>query len=540
MLAESNNPDGKRGRHSKWYWITWAALALLVAIGIAIAVAIHYAEPILRARVIETLSVHFHGPVELTSFHVSVADGFQVSGAGLKVFGNFDPNIHQPGIQPLIGVDEFRFQAGIVNLLHTPMRIHRVYLKGLLLNIPPKQQRDGGLNVKKSKIKIYVDEFVCDQAALVINTSQPDKLPLEFDIRQLRMQRIGPAEALHFDASLINPKPVGEIQSSGFFGPWQPDEPRNTPLKGSYSFSNADLSTIRGIGGTLSSTGEYEGKLGEIIVDGKTETPDFRIATGGRVLPMQTEFHAEVDGTSGDTYLNPVKAKIQQSWLVATGSVVRVKDSGGHRVLLDVRVSPARIGDLLELGVRTDPPVMSGAVELATKFDLPPGGADVADRLQLDGSFHISDAHFSNDKVQSKVNALSLRSEGKPREAKAGTGDDVPSDMTGTFTLRDGLLSFSQLRFEMPGTIVDLRVEYSLDGNQFDFHGTARMKAKLSHMVGGWKSMLLKPADPFFSKNGAGTQLPVKVTGTKSAPHFGLDFGHKGDSVQSEVEHKDD
>ena len=68
---------------------------------------------------------------------------------------------------------------------------------------------------------------------------------------------------------------------------------------------------------------------------------------------------------------------------------------------------------------------------------------------------------------------------------------------------------------------------YSLDGNQFDFHGKARMDAKLSHMVTGWKSILLKPADPFFSKNGAGTEIPVKVTGTKSEPHFGADFGHK-------------
>jgi hypothetical protein len=68
---------------------------------------------------------------------------------------------------------------------------------------------------------------------------------------------------------------------------------------------------------------------------------------------------------------------------------------------------------------------------------------------------------------------------------------------------------------------------YSLDGNQFEFHGKARMDAKLSHMVTGWKSILLKPIDPFFSKGGAGTEVPVKVTGTKSAPHFGLDFGHK-------------
>ena len=46
-------------------------------------------------------------------------------------------------------------------------------------------------------------------------------------------------------------------------------------------------------------------------------------------------------------------------------------------------------------------------------------------------------------------------------------------------------------------------------------------------MMTGWKSILLKPVDPFFSKNGAGTEIPVKVTGTKSEPHFGSDFGHK-------------
>jgi hypothetical protein len=40
-------------------------------------------------------------------------------------------------------------------------------------------------------------------------------------------------------------------------------------------------------------------------------------------------------------------------------------------------------------------------------------------------------------------------------------------------------------------------------------------------------SVLLKPVDPFFSKHGAGAEIPLKVTGTKSEPHFGLDFGHK-------------
>jgi hypothetical protein len=55
-----------------------------------------------------------------------------------------------------------------------------------------------------------------------------------------------------------------------------------------------------------------------------------------------------------------------------------------------------------------------------------------------------------------------------------------------------------------------------------------RTNAKLSQMVASWwKSLLLKPADPFFHKHGAGAEIPVKVTGTNSAPKFGLDMGHK-------------
>jgi hypothetical protein len=405
------------------------------------------------------------------------------------------------------------------------MRVRRVYLKGLELNIPPKEERKSGF--RKGKIKIYVDEFICDQARLVINTLRPGKLPIEFDIGDLDMKDIGPGQPLQFDAKLQNPKPVGDIHSIGFFGPWHADEPRSSPVRGNYSFTNADLSTINGIAGILSSTGEYSGRLDNISVDGETDTPDFQIATSGHPVPLHTTFHAIVDGTSGDTYLEPVKAQILHSSLVAKGSVLRVTDPTGHRVLLDVALDHARIEDLLKLGVHTDPPVMTGTARLNTKFDLPPGDAQVSNRLRLSGTFQISGAHFTNEKVQSKVDTLSMRSQGHPKEAKDNIPDNVASEMNGRFKLSNGLLSFSKLHYQVPGAKIDLAGKYSLDGNQFDFHGKARMDAKLSHMVTGWKSILLKPVDPFFSKHGAGTEVPVKVTGTKSEPHFGLDFGHK-------------
>jgi hypothetical protein len=529
MSGHQQDSSAKTKRHQPWRWIFGIAVLSAAILGVVAAILVSHAEPILRERITETLSARFHTKVQLDGFHVSLVRGFQVSGEGLRLFGVTDPNTHEPGIQPIISVAEFRFRTGMMDLFRSPMHVDTVYVKGLSLNLPPRGQRDqmNNLEPKGAKIKITVDKFVCDEAALVINTSKPGKLPLEFDIESLKMTSIGPGQPLHFDAKLINPKPVGTILSSGSFGPWQADSPRDTPVRGTYSFSHADLSTIKGIGGILSSTGQYAGSLDNIVVNGTTDTPDFRIAISGRPVPLHTDFHAIVDGTNGDTYLQPVKAEILGTWLVANGSVVRMKEPNGHRVQLDVTIAKGRIEDLLKLAVRTDPPVMTGVVRLKTNFDLPPGDPVMSDRLKLAGRFEVTEAHFANEKIQNKIDALSLRSQGKPKLAKENSGDVVSSDLSGVFILEKGVINFSQLQFEIPGTRVNLTGKYSLDGNEFDFHGKARLDAKLSHMVTGWKSILLKPADPFFSKDGAGTELPVKVTGTKSEPHFGSDFGHK-------------
>jgi hypothetical protein len=518
----------RKRKRSRTTWIAWIALAIAFVAAVTLAISVYDAGPILRGRVIQTLSDRFQSKVELRTFHVTIANGFHVSGQDLRIYGEDDPNTHQPGIQPLISVANFSFTTGWWNLLHTPTHIDKVQVRGLSLNIPPKKDRAQMARMRKrgGKAKIFVDLFVCDHAQLVINTVTPGKLPLVFDIQNLVMDASTPGQALRFEADLVNPKPVGMIHSSGSFGPFQEDSPQDTPVKGSYSFSGADLSTIKGIAGILSSVGEYSGTLDNIVVDGKTETPDFKVARSGHAVPLTTEFHAIVDGTSGDTYLQPVKAMVSHSLVIARGSVVHVANPQGHRVRLDVDIGKGRIEDLLRLGVRTDPPVMTGKVNLRTQFDLPTGEEDLSDRLRLQGDFRVSGAHFSNDKIQDKVGALSLRSQGKPRLAKSNASDDVLAQVSGTFRLNAGVLSFSKLQFTVPGTEVDMTGRYSLDGNEFDFHGKARLQAKLSHMTTGWKSILLKPVDPFFSKHGAGTELPVKITGTKSEPHFGLDFGH--------------
>jgi hypothetical protein len=48
------------------------------------------------------------------------------------------------------------------------------------------------------------------------------------------------------------------------------------------------------------------------------------------------------------------------------------------------------------------------------------------------------------------------------------------------------------------------------------------MDAKISQTMTGFKSLLLKMADPLFRRNGK-TQIPLKISGTRNDPQFGLD-----------------
>lgn len=534
-IKVADPPSLAKRQSRKWQWIAGILLTVALAFAYFFSYAASHAEPILRARVIETLSARFKGKVELVGLEVSAYYGLAVRGTGLKIYGVNDLNPSQPGIQPLISVEEFRFQTSVRSLLRSPTHVHTVFVKGLVLNIPPKEDIQDLSDIRKSspkKMAIVVDELNCEDTDLVINTRKPGKLPLMFQISQLRMKDIGAGQPMRFQATLVNPKPVGNIDTIGYFGPFQETKPRATPVSGDYLFSNADLGDFRGIAGILSSVGNYRGTLGRIEVEGKTDTPDFRLTRSGHPVPLHTDFHAIVDGTDGDTYLDPVKAKFLHTAFTANGKVVRVKDPAGHDIELNVVMDQARVEDLLRLGVKTDPPILSGPIAMRAKMSLPPGHEDVADRLKLGGDFTIPDGKFSNEKIQDRLDALSLRAQGRPDLAKEQLDMNVQSQLSGVFRLDNGLFSFSRLQFAIPGVRSLVSGHYSLDGNIFDFHGTLQLQAKLSQMTTGWKSILLKPVDPFFAKQGAGTEIPFKITGTRSEPRFGLDFGHHETAVE--------
>src|SRR5204863_3204859 len=133
---------------------------------------------------------------------------------------------------------------------------------------------------------------------------RPNKPPKIFTIHHLVMEKVGRGHVIPYIAVLTNPVPKGQIETSGTFGPFNVAHPARSAVKGKYEFANADLNTIDGLSGILTSEGSFEGPLNRIKVQGTTETPKFQVDAGGQAVPLSTKFSATVDGSDGDTYLN--------------------------------------------------------------------------------------------------------------------------------------------------------------------------------------------------------------------------------------------
>jgi hypothetical protein len=89
------------------------------------------------------------------------------------------------------------------------------------------------------------------------------------------------------------------------------------------------------------------------------------------------------------------------------------------------------------------------------------------------------------------------------------------------------VIDFSSLSFSVPGAAVDLHGTYGMENGQMDFHGHLLLDAKLSQTMTGAKSFFMKAVDPFFKGKNGGSSVPIKITGTKEHPEYGLDLHSK-------------
>jgi hypothetical protein len=510
-------------------------LALIVLLVVSSALLFRWAmraTPTVRDSVVSALNARFASKVDLKDLQVDILPHPKIWGEGLVLRHN-----GRTDVPALITVDRFDASAGMRGLFGRPIHLRDVTVEGLSIHIPPGGLKGPDLKDDQPRrpddtpppavivgpaatSPILIDTIRARRARLEIASRRVDRLPRIFDIENLLMRRFGGAEGAAFHAGLNNPMPRGRIETSGSFGPWNGAEPDLTPISGEYAFKQANLNDIKGIGGTLSSLGTYSGVLRRIDVNGQTETPDFSIDLAGNTVPLKTQFKAIVDGTNGDTWLENVEATLAGTTIVATGAVVRTQNIKGRRVSLDLRIDEGHIEDLMRLAVKTGNPLV-GRINLQTKFLLPAGPADVVERLELAGNFKLSQAQFTSIDVQRKINVLSRR--GRGDENDDGTGHSVVSNLQGRFALRNARITFSDLTFAVPGAIVQLSGTYGLRDELMDFKGFFLAEATLADMTSGVKAMLARLAQPFFRRPGGGSKIPIRISGPRANPTFGLD-----------------
>jgi hypothetical protein len=508
-----------------------AALLILLVGGAAAWFAWTLRPERVRQHLITAVSDRFAARVDADSAQISIVPRPAISGTRLRI----QLRSAAPDAPPLLSVNAFEASAPFTGLLGPTIKLGNVTLVGTDIRIPPGGIKPAVASLDKDPnsseprrgpgSSIVIDEIISRDARLEIATRKANKLPRVFEIHDLVMHGFGPDDGARFQAGLTNAIPRGRIETTGVFGPWLAEEPPLTPIRGEYSFKNADLDDIKGIGGILSSVGQYRGTLERIEVDGQTETQDFSIDIANQPVPLFTRFKAIVDGTNGDTWLDRVEATLGESNILASGAIVRDRDIKGRHVALDIQIREARIEDVLRLAVKAAKAPLTGRMELTTSFLLPAGEQDVIDRLRLDGRFRLAQARFSNIDVQRRIETLSLRARGKEDAEPSQDGASVVSNLRGRFVMRGAKLDFKELNFSIPGAEVQLAGLYDLHQEALDFKGELLVDASLADMTSGFKSLLARLAQPFFRRQGGGSRFPIKISGPRSKPEFGLDMG---------------
>jgi len=497
------------------WWVVGTSLAVLL--GLITAAVILLRPSHVRAVAEDGLSRHLNLDATIDQVDVSFWPQWRIQGRGLvlRVPG-------RPDLSPFISIDRFSMNVGLLSMLRK--HVKTVHADGLRIVVPPADARESlaGSGAASGRPDVIVDHFVTHDAELRFVPAKPSDNPLVFQIHDLEVDAVGFNTEMPFSATLTNPVPRGLVKAHGHVGPWLTSDGARTPLSGAYVFSDADLETINGIGGVLQSSGTFSGDLRAIAVAGSATVPDFSLDLGGRPASLQCTYDVIVDGTDGTTELTRVDAVLDDTRLAVTGAIRNLPGPGNHQVDMKVHVEKGRVEDLLALAIDTPTPVMVGDVALTATLSLPPGRKRVRDRLALGGTFGLSQTRFTNEDVSRRLQELSRRSQGK---AEDETLARVLTDLSVTFKLDAGVMALNHIRFQVPGAQVALDGTYGLSDETLNMRGTLRMQASLSKVVGGFKSIFIRPFDRLFRAEGAGTVLPITITGKRTAPKFGVEAG---------------
>lgn len=433
---------------------------------------------------------------------------------------------------PLITIRKLVIKGSYTGLLSISRTLSKVVAVGMHVTIPPPQS-DGAPNPimpltqsKNTGPSMVIGTVVADGAVLDFLSRDPHKKPFQIVIDRLALEGVGNNRALSYRATVSNSLPPGKIQSTGVFGPWNPDNPAATPVRGSYTYKDANLAIFSGLSGTLESSGKFQGALGRIEINGRTNVPNFHLTDTSHTRQLTTEFQASVDATDGDTTLENVIAHFDRTTVLFKGTVAGRAGEKGKTVSLDISAPNGRIEDLLDLFIEAKQAPMTGAVTFSAHAEVPPGKEEFARKLKLTGDFGADAGKFTNREMQTSINRLSEGST-KNKNVKPEDAETALADLKGHAVMANGIATLSGMSFRVPGATAWMHGTYGLsEPYNVDLHGKL-LTDNPSSATTGFKSFLLKAMTPLLKKRGKEKIVPVKITGTYERTETGLDFGSK-------------
>jgi hypothetical protein len=408
-------------------------------------------------------------------------------------------------------------------LLFHPHLLYQIRLEGLHVQIPPAGTKargmdfdDGVVDASQSKLQI---ETICADGT-VLDFLRNSNAPIRFHFPALQVHDLKAGQPMTYALTVITPGPEGTVRAGGVMGPFRANNYATTPLSGSYSFRDADLSRLRGLAGNAQGGGRFRGNFSRIEIEGTAAIPDFR-AGDAHTVRLDAVYRVAVSGFNGDVQIESAGVRTGHSLINASGTVA----GSPRRTSVDFSTQGADVQDLLRM-VETSEPAMTGKVNLKANAAFTAGPERFLERLQLNGAIEVSGLRFVSAQSRQKMDAFSARVRKDPEanQDNGGGSGEVSLAARSDTRFDRGIAYFPDIEANLPGAAAQLRGTLNLLDAKVHLSGKVALQRGISHAATGWKSVLLKPLSPFFKKKDVGAVVPIEVTGTAGNPKVGADI----------------
>jgi len=443
-----------------------------------------------------------------------------------------------PNLPPLGSITSVTVQGRWTDLILLRDEVRQVDITGMHIVVPavgsPENKEDfpPGSSSGFAGPEALIQQLRIHDS--VLDIMRPKGGRFSFPIHMLTIYNLRKGKKLSWAVDMHNPKPGGHILATGTLGPLNAADLAQTPLTGDFKFAEVSLHDLGNIAGTLASAGHFEGTLGRIDAQARSETPDFAVGSG-KPTPAAATVHCTVNGINGDVVIDAVDATIVSTGIHVQGGIV------GSPKAIDVNIAvPAgRAQDVLRPLLSTDTPVVGKLILHGHAHVDPDGhGEPFLDRLHVDGVFDVPAERLTDRTKEEQLSAFSQRAQGakSPQpgaspdassQTQASSGADVLSSLQGPARIEKGIISTERLSFQIPGAAADFHGTFDLHSDTAHLIGTLRMQADISHAATGFKSLLLKPLIPFFKKKNVGASIPIAITGRPGSYKVGADLSGK-------------